>query len=215
MLPVLYSLQHCPYAMRARLGLLMAQQQVILRAIKLNNKPEEMIKISQKGTVPVLSLPDSTVIDESLDIMIWALQENDPEDLLHKNEPENLTKMINLIHHNDKVFKPQLELYKKAKRFHLDTVLEERKKCEIFIADLEQRLLSGCFIGQKISLVEYALLPFVRQFSRVNRSWFNQAPYPKLRAWLDIHQQSKVYAKSMIKYPLWLEEHTECILGEH
>ena len=88
-LPILYSLQHCPYAMRARMGLLMARQQVMLRAITMKNKPKEMLKISPKGTVPVLLLPDKTVIDESLDIMVWALQQNDPEDLLHKDNPED------------------------------------------------------------------------------------------------------------------------------
>ena len=226
--PILYSLQHCPYAMRARLGLIMAQQQVMLRAITMKNKPEEMLAVSPKGTVPVLVLPDASVIDESLDIMVWALQQNDPEDLLHKDKPENLAAMIELIRRNDKEFKPQLEIYKKAKRFHLGTELEERQKCEIFIAELELRLTGkrlleepllkdgrhiGAFIGHAPGLIDYALLPFVRQFSRANRSWFIQAPYPNLRAWLDRHLQSRVYSKAMGKYPLWLDEQRECLFG--
>ncbi|PVZ69543.1 glutathione S-transferase [Pelagibaculum spongiae] len=233
MLPILYSLQHCPYAMRARLGLLMAQQQVMLRAITMKNKPKEMLAISPKGTVPVLVFADalhkfsinSKVIDESLDIMLWALQQNDPDDLLHKDSPNDLVAMLNLIKRNDKQFKPQLEIYKKAKRFHLENELDERKKCENFIAELEQRLSktssnsngeisSGYFVGNKPGFIDYALLPFVRQFSKVNRAWFVQAPYPNLRAWLEGHLQSRLYSKAMAKYPLWLDEQKECFLGE-
>ena len=112
MLPVLYSLQHCPYAMRARFGIVMAQQQVMLRAVTTKNKPEEMLAASPKGTIPVLILPDSRVIDESLDIMVWALQQNDPKDLLHKDSTNDLPAMIDLIMRNDQEFKPQLEIYK-------------------------------------------------------------------------------------------------------
>jgi glutathione S-transferase len=214
-LSILYSLQHCPYAMRARLGLLMAQQQVMLRAITMKNKPEEMLAKSPKGTVPVLILPDDTVIDESLDIMIWALRQNDPDDLLHKDHPEDLRAALELIHFNDKQFKPQLEIYKKAKRFRLENVIEERQKCEVFIADLEQKLTTnGFFIGQKPGLIDYALLPFVRQFSRVNRAWFIQAPYPKLREWLEQHMQSRLYGQAMAKFPFWLDAHEDCIFGD-
>ena len=220
MRPILYSLQHCPYAMRARLGLLMAQQHVMLRAVVTTNKPEEMLVASPKGTIPVLILPSKEpnqkpiIIDESLDIMLWALRQNDPEDLLHKDSHNDLAAALNLITRNDKEFKPQLEQYKKAKRFRLETVIEERQKCEIFINELEQRLVTdGYFIGQKPGLVDYALLPFVRQFSRVNRPWFVQAPYPNLRAWLERHMQSRLYSKAMAKYPLWLDEHKDCLLG--
>lgn len=227
MLPILYSLQHCPYAMRARLGLLMAQQQVLLRAITMKNKPEDMLALSPKGTVPVLVLnhpslnsthvasnDEPIIIDESLDIMIWALQQNDPQDLLHKDNPSDFIDTIDLIRRNDKEFKPQLEIYKKAKRFRLNNVLEERKKCELFIAELEQKLATNKYlIGQKPGLIDYALLPFVRQFSRVHRSWFVQAPYPNLRIWLETHMQSLLYSKAMAKYPLWLDEHEECLFG--
>ena len=204
------------------MGLLMARQQVILRAITMKNKPEEMLKISPKGTVPVLLLPDKTVIDESWDIMVWALQQNDPEDLLHKDNPEDLAEMLELVRRNDKEFKPQLEIYKKSKRFRTGTETEEREKCEVFIAELEQRLSSsgaytqgnGNFIGDKPGLIDYALIPFVRQFSRVNKAWFKQAPYPLLRSWIEQHMQTRLYAKAMEKYPLWLDEYKECIFGE-
>lgn len=200
--------------MRARLGLLMAEQQVFLRAIVMKNKPKEMLAASPKGTVPVLILPDKRVIDESLDIMMWALQQNDPHDLLHAKHPSHLQMTLELIKYNDTEFKPQLEIYKKAKRFHLDNVIEERQRCEIFIADLEHRLATtGHLIGAKEGLIDYALLPFIRQFSRVNRPWFIQAPYPHLRSWLEKHMQSRLYAKAMTKFPLWLDEHKECVLS--
>lgn len=234
-LPILYSLQHCPYAMRARMGLLMAQQQVLLRAITMKNKPQEMLKVSPKGTVPVLVFADldsqystqSPVIDESLDIMLWALQQNDPEDLLHKDNPNDLAEMLKLVKLNDKEFKPQLEIYKKSKRFRTGTEVEERQKCEVFIAELERRLASskgvggsvvdanfvGCFVGKKPGLIDYALIPFVRQFSRVNKAWFKQAPYPLLRNWIEHQMQSRLYAKAMQKTPLWLDEYEKCVFG--
>jgi glutathione S-transferase len=212
--------------MRARMGLLMAKQQVKLRAITMKNKPEEMLQVSPKGTVPVLVFPDlhneysttSKVIDESLDIMVWALQQNDPEDLLHKDNPENLIEMLELIRRNDKEFKPQLEIYKKSKRFRTGTEVEERQKCEVFIAELEVRLTTenlsgGYFVGEKPGLIDYALIPFVRQFSRVNKAWFKQAPYPLLRSWIEQQMQTRLYAKAMEKYPLWLDEYEECVFG--
>lgn len=208
------------------MGLLMAQQPVMLRAITMKNKPEEMLSVSPKGTVPVLVFPDthsqystqSKVIDESLDIMVWALRQNDPEDLLHKDNPEDLLEMLQLINRNDKEFKPQLEIYKKSKRFRTGKEIEERQKCEIFIAELEARLASGCnaggsFIGQKPGLIDYALIPFVRQFSRVNKAWFKQAPYPLLREWIQQQMQTRLYAKAMEKYPLWLDAYEECFFG--
>ncbi len=222
--PILYSLQHCPYAMRARMGLLMAKQQVMLRAITMKNKPEEMLKVSPKGTVPVLvltdeTLPNTVIIDESLDIMVWALQQNDPEDLLHKDNPEDLLEMLELVKRNDKVFKPQLEIYKKSKRFRTGTEVDERQKCEIFIAELEQKLSrrnleEKCFVGNKPGLIDYALIPFIRQFSRVNKAWFKQAPYPLLREWIQQQMQTRLYAKAMEKYPLWLDEYEECLFGD-
>lgn len=221
-LPALYSLQHCPYAMRARMGLLMARQRVMLRAITMKNKPEEMLQVSPKGTVPVLVFPDadgqystgSKVIDESLDIMLWALQQNDPEDLLHKDCPNDLEEMLELVRRNDKEFKPQLEIYKKSKRFRTGSEIAERQKCELFIAELEQRLAKGNFVGTKPGLIDFALIPFVRQFSRVNKAWFKQAPYPLLRCWIEQQMQTRLYAKAMYKYPLWLDTHAAMVFGQ-
>jgi len=218
--PILYSLQHCPYAMRARMGILMAKQAVLLRAVVTKNKPAEMLAISPKGTVPVLFIEPlgseglGQVIDESLDIMLWALGENDPQDLLYCNFPNGLAAMLQLVKENDDVFKPTLEKYKRARRFSEVAEKFYRRECEVFIKSLEQRLTGqGYLLGDRASLADYALLPFVRQFSRVDKKWFIQAAYPLLQKWLAGFLQSPFFTRVMAKYPLWLDNHEECLFG--
>ncbi|WP_394388207.1 glutathione S-transferase [Shewanella woodyi] len=217
-LPILYSLQHCPYAMRARMGLLLANQTVLLRAIVMKNKPQAMLEISPKGTVPVLIVEDSNtieVIDESLDIMLWSLNQDDPHNLLHSQTPEALPQMLELIEYNDKVFKPLLEQYKSAKRYHKDSELYDRSQCEVFIKQLELKLNQHQFImGDTLSLADYALLPFVRQFARADRHKYLAAPYPKLQHWLKAHLDSPLFSKAMAKYSLWLDSDEEHLFGE-
>ena len=220
--PILYSLQNCPYAMRARLAILLAQQTVMLRAIVMQDKPPEMLVLSPKGTVPVLVLDSmnkaankQTIIDESLDIMLWALKLNDPENLLYSHDADALAEMLQIIKNNDEDFKPKLEKYKRAKRFHGDDEEQCRLQCEPFIQSLEHRLAQDEFLmGATPSLLDYALLPFIRQFSRVNRQLYLQGPYTYLQHWLNHHLQSRLFSKAMIKYPLWLENHEECKFGE-
>ncbi len=225
-LPILYSLQNCPYAMRARLAILLAQQAVMLRAIVMQNKPPEMLALSPKGTVPVLVLESmnkamnktmntKTVIDESLDIMLWALKLNDPENLLYSQNADAIVEMLQIINNSDENFKPKLEKYKRAKRFHGDDEEECRLQCEPFIQKLEHRLTQHEFLmGSTPSLLDYALLPFIRQFSKVNRQLYLQGPYTHLQRWLNHHLQSRLFTKAMTKYPLWLDNHEECIFGE-
>ncbi|MBL7002474.1 MAG: glutathione S-transferase [Gammaproteobacteria bacterium] len=216
--PILYSLQNCPYAMRARLAILLSQQSVLIRAIEMKNKPAEMLALSPKGTVPVLVLgseDNNQVIDESLDIMLWALKLNDPENLLYAEDTEALPKMLAIIDENDQQFKPDLERYKRAKRFHGEDEAACRLKCELFIQKLEQRLSQNSFLmGDKPSLLDFALLPFIRQFSRVNKKHFNSGSYRHLQNWLKYHLQSQLFSKAMLKYPLWLESHKAYILGK-
>jgi len=216
-LPTLYSLQHCPYAMRARLGILLSRQPVMLRAMVMQDKPAEMLAASPKGTVPVLVLGadhQNQVIDESLDIMLWALGRNDPDNLLYAKTPKALNEMLSIIHENDAVFKPQLEKYKRAKRFHGDDEEACRLLCEPFVQMLELRLTQHkFFMGETPSLLDFALLPFVRQFSKVNRQLYLNGPYTHLQHWLNHHLQSRLYAKMMFKYPLWLEGSEEFLFG--
>lgn len=235
-LPTLYSLQHCPYAMRARLGLLLAKQKVMLKAVVTKNKSEEMLALSPKGTVPVLVLEDHgegeeesrgaseievevelkaesadksrppKIIDESVDIMLWALNINDPDDLLLSQTPAALAVMLELISYNDKVFKPLLEQYKDAKRYHKDTEVDLRTQCESFIQALELRLSQHQYLmGDSLSLLDFALLPFVRQFARVDRHWYLQSPYPLLRQWLKDHLNRPLFSRMMKKFPLYSE----------
>jgi len=206
--------------MRARLAILLAEQAVRLRAITMTNKPDHMLSMSLKGTVPVLILDNSNeggkqVIDESLDIMLWALNRNDPENLLYSQSPEYLKEMLLIIEENDKQFKPTLEQYKRARRYHKDDEEHYRQLCEPFIQQLEARLKQHEFLmGSTPSLLDYALLPFIRQFSRVNRQVYLQGSYTHLQKWLNHHFQSRLFAKAMFKYPLWLDSHQEFILAD-
>lgn len=212
--PVLYSLRLCPYAMRARLGLLLAKQAVLLRDVVLSNKPSEMLAASSKGTVPLLVFEHGQVIDESLDIMLWALQQNDPGQLLHPDNPQALGLMLELIKRNDHEFIDKLKKYKAAARYKDSNQSHYRRQCEGFIGQLEQRLTAhGFFFGQTASLADYALLPFIRQFARVDRQWYLQAPYPNLRRWLNIHLQSPIYTKALAKYPRWLDSREDIVFA--
>lgn len=213
-LPILYSLQNCPYAMRARLGLLLAQQGVMLRAVVMKNKPAAMLAVSPKATVPVLVFDDGTVIDESLDIMIWALHQSDPLDLLHRHEPEAYPAMLALIDIHDTVFTSVLSKYKYAVRYHTDDEVELRTQCAVYATMLESHLSQHTYlIGEQVSLADYAILPLIRQFARIDRQWYLQAPFPHLRNWLNKHLQDQRFAKAMAKYPQWLETDEEFLFG--
>ena len=213
-LPILYSLQNCPYAMRARLGLLLAQQPVMLRAVVMKNKPTEMLDVSPKATVPILVLDDGSVIDESLDIMIWALHQSDPLNLLHSEAPEAYPAMLALINIHDTVFTSALSKYKYAVRYHEDNEAELRDQCADYVTMLELRLSQHAYLmGEQVSLADYAILPLIRQFARVDRQWYLQAPLPHLRNWLNQHLQDQRFAKAMAKYPQWLENKEEFLFG--
>jgi glutathione S-transferase len=212
--PVLYSLRNCPYAMRARIAIYRAKQTVLLRDIVLSNKPEEMIQASPKGTVPVLVLGDGSVIEESLEIMLYILKQSDPSNLLHNDIASALPEMLALIDRFDLEFKGCLEAYKCAKRYREDNIIECRKACQYFIDDLEQRLALHDFImSDSESLVDIALIPFIRQFARVERQWYLQSPYPKVRQWLNNYLQSLMFSKVMAKYPLWMDNHQTVLFG--
>jgi glutathione S-transferase len=224
-LPILYSLRNCPYAMRARIAIFKSQQPVALRDVVLSNKPAEMILASPKATVPILVVDKATgsnsedatgkankVIDESFDIMLWALSQSDPDDLLHKNMSGLLNEMLVLITDFDIEFKVHLEAYKCAKRYHETTLVDCRVACEEYIQRLENRLTQHDFLfSTKESLADIALLPFIRQFARIERQWYLQSPYPRLQKWLNCYLQSPMFTKVMAKYPLWLESREEVV----
>ncbi|MBA6416419.1 glutathione S-transferase [Colwellia sp. 6M3] len=216
-LPILYSLRNCPYAMRARIAIFKSHQPVALRDVVLSDKPPEMILASAKATVPILVISQTDnsiskenakcqVIDESLDVMLWALNSADPNDLLHRDSPEVLTQMLAFITEFDVEFKRCLEAYKCAKRYHETNIDECRAACEHYIQMLELRLTAHKFLSsERESLLDIALLPFIRQFARIERQWYLQSPYPNLKAWLNNYLQSPMFTKVMAKYPLWLD----------
>ncbi|GAF52365.1 glutathione S-transferase [Psychrobacter sp. JCM 18900] len=178
-LPRLYSFRRCPYAMRARLGLIFAELPVELREITLKNKPDQMLAISPKGTVPVLQLSDGSVIEESAEIMMWALEKNDPQGLLN----EKISSEANaLIAQNDNEFKQWLDRYKYADRHPEMTQTEYRQKGEVFLQDLEALLTKNTYLlGNNVTVADIGIMPFVRQFAHVDRNVFYKLPYPKLQ----------------------------------
>ncbi len=211
-LPILYSLRNCPYAMRARIAIFKSKQTILLRDLVLSNKPTEMIAASPKATVPVLVLTDGTVIDESLEVMLWALKETDPDDLLHNHITNTLPEMLQLINEFDHDFKSCLEQYKCAKRYRENDLLEHRENCEVYIKKLEQRLTRHLFLmSDKESLADIALLPFIRQFARIERQWYLQSPYPNVRQWLNNYLQSSMFTKVMAKQSLWLDSREDVL----
>ena len=202
--PTLYSLQNCPYAMRARMAVLLSEIPVNLRAIVLKDKPEEMVSASPKAEVPVLILSNGQVIDQSLDIMLWVLGENDPHNVLYSQEPPALAQMLCLIERNDTEYRDVLLKYKCAKRYHEDTEDSYRQECEAFLLFLEQHLSEHKYLqGETLSLADFAVLPLIRQFAKTDRRRFLQGPYPLLRQWLKNHLESALFSKAMIKTPLW------------
>jgi len=194
--------------MRARMAIRYSNIQVELREVALKNKPPALLQVSAKATVPVLVCQDGTVLDESLDIMHWALMQNDPQNWLQIDHTSDIT---SLIRDNDQHFKTHLDHYKYADRYPEHSPLYYRQQAEPFMTALEQRLCNQPFlISESASLADIALLPFVRQFAHVDLNWFESAPYPKLRSWLNDWLSSDLFLSIMHKYPCW-EEHQPAI----
>jgi glutathione S-transferase len=182
--------------------------QVELREVVLKNKPSAMLKVSSKGTVPVLVLPNGKVIDESIDVMSWALAHADPEQWLpldsHGAIPHDATELIT---ENDGAFKTLLDRYKYADRHPEHPAEWYRDQASVFLHDLETRLKHTEWLhGPRLSLSDVAIFPFIRQFVMVDRHWFDQAPYPQLRRWLDTLLESTLFTSVMSKYPKWVPE---------
>ena len=185
--------------MRARMALAAAGAEVMLREVMLRDKPAELLAASPKATVPVLVLSDGRVIEESLDVMQWALEHNDPLNWL---EGEALDS--EWISACDGDFKRWLDRYKYAERYPEHTAEDYRQNAEAFIQRLEDRLSVSDWVGgETANAVDVALFPFVRQFAGVNPSWWQQAPYPKVRLWLENWLNSALFSAIMAKYPRW------------
>ena len=201
--PILYSFRRCPYAMRARLAICYAEQKVELREIVLRSKPTEMLAISPKATVPVLQLPDGQVIEQSFEVMQWALTQHDPAQWW----PADLTQqqqIMQLITQNDSTFKAALDRYKYPNRYPEQNPIFYRNQGEQFLCQLDSLLQQQRYlVSDQISVADVAIFPFVRQFAQVDRVWFDQADYPYLHAWLTEWLDSRLFVQVMQKFPVW------------
>lgn len=202
-LPVLYSFRRCPYAMRARLALAVSEQVCELREVVLKAKPAELLQASAKGTVPVLVLPDGKVLDQSLDIMHWALSRNDPGQWLTANTGQPDSARL-LIDDCDRSFKPHLDRYKYPGRYAGSDALVHRSAGAHWLADLNLQLAPSAWLyGAKATLADMAIGPFVRQFAQTDRAWFDAQDWPQLRQWLARLVSSDLFELAMHKYPAW------------
>jgi len=201
--PVLYSFRRCPYAMRARLAIAAAGQTCALREVVLRNKPPEMIAVSPKGTVPVVVLPDTEVIEESLEIMRWALGRHDPEGWLVPWDHDR-DDIDALITENDGPFKDALDRYKYPTRYENTDPLHHRSQGEAFLNKLNARLLNTTYLcGNDFTFADAAITPFIRQFANTDREWFNALDLSGVQRWLQNSLQSDRFLRVMEKYPAW------------
>ncbi|MFT5221632.1 MAG: glutathione S-transferase [Gammaproteobacteria bacterium] len=197
--PLLYSFRRCPFAIRARLALASSGIQVELREVKLSAMPDDLLLISAKATVPVLQLAGGDVIDESLDVMLWALRQSDPNGWLAGSD-ESLA----LVEHFDQAFKPLLDCYKYADRHPHKTQQQHREAAEPYLQELEALLQRQSYLGgEQFRLADGAIVPFIRQFAGVEPDWFAGCPYPVLRNWLNRCLESEDFKRVMHKYKLW------------
>jgi glutathione S-transferase len=201
MTAVLYSYRRCPYAMRARMALAYAGIAVEIREISLREKPASMLAISPKGTVPVLQ-SDGLVIEQSYDIMKWALRQSDPDQWLSKDTESLIDEWVTK---NDGPFKKLLDQYKYPDRYP-DVQLEETlsQAVALFLGPINEQLKTNRYLlGPKISLADIALFPFVRQFAMVDPDWIDQSGLNFLKQWLNEHIESPLFLSVMQKYPTW------------
>jgi glutathione S-transferase len=191
--------------MRARLAIAASGLECELREVVLRDKPPELVTASAKATVPVLITTEGRVIDESLDIMRWALAQHDPHRWL---APANgtLDDTLQLIARNDGDFKRHLDRYKYPQRHALDNAAGEdhRAACAQFIEALEMRLSRQAFLfGAHASLADAAIAPFVRQFAHTDKAWFDAQTWPRTIAWLVAFEASAGFSRAMSKYARW------------
>jgi glutathione S-transferase len=200
--PVLYSFRRCPYAMRARLALNKANIKCELREVVLKDKPKEMLALSSKGTVPVLLTPNEKVIDQSCEVMHWALKQNDPDNWLDEDTAQSQY----LIDYNDNEFKHFLDRYKYHVGYPEHSQEYYRDNAESFLKILEAHLKDNqgiALLGNRYTFADMAIFPFIRQFAMVDLDWFQASPYKSLKKWFSTIEQSDLFQSCMKKYDQW------------
>lgn len=191
-LPILYSFRRCPYAMRARWALYVEKMSHVHREVDLKNKPPELLTLSPKGTVPVLQCEDGRVIEQSVEIMSFAMKQS-----FVSSEDKDL------ITENDTTFKKALDRYKYPGRYPEKTDADDRAQCAFFLKKLEQRL-HPFLNGKDMTFVDIAIFPFIRQCVGVDPTWFETQPYPRLKEWLDCFIKSTLFNDVMASYSPWI-----------
>lgn len=203
--PILYSFRRCPYAMRARMAIAASGVECRFREVVLRDKPTEMLDASPKGTVPVIVQDDGAVLEESLDVMAWALDKNDAENWL---SPETGTRadMDALVAESDGPFKSALDRYKYPNRYESEGIVREEQR-EIglqFLSKLNARLDGQSqLFGNRVAYADIAIFPFIRQFANTDRVWFDALNLPHLQTWLAHHLDSDRFKQIMPKYAQW------------
>ncbi|MEM9842272.1 MAG: glutathione S-transferase, partial [Pseudomonadota bacterium] len=203
--PILYSFRRCPYAMRARMAIAAAGLECRLREVVLRDKPAEMLEASPKGTVPVIVESDSTVIEESLDVMAWALARNDAEGWLTPDRG-SFEEMADLIAECDGPFKRALDRYKYPNRYDDEGVVrEDQRSIGLHFLETLNARLDGQkqLFGDRVSYADIAIFPFIRQFANTDRAWFDGLDLPHLQTWLEAHLDSPRFKKIMPKFAQW------------
>ena len=200
--PILYSFKRCPYAMRARMAIQLAGIKCEIREVRLNNKPDHMLEVSPKGTVPVLVLEDK-VIDESNDIINWVLNDHKIFEVNLNHEQSNLTK--DLIKLFDEKFKFHLDRYKYATRYENSDKEHHRSKCLEMLVSLEKIVHDSNWIfGDDISKLDISIFPFIRQFRIANPEWFDsQEDINKIKKILMSFLESELFRDIMHVYDVW------------
>lgn len=187
------------------MALAYAEINVEIREVMLRDKPASMLAISPKGTVPVLVLSDGAVVDESLDIMLWSLNQSDQDGWLDPDGSERSETQA-LIDTNDGEFKNALDRYKYSTRFPQCPPEHYRTQAATFLRNLDLRLGDSRYLlGNRISLADIAVFPFIRQFSKIDLSWFQSTPYDALKTWLCEFEESQLFLDVMKKYQPWVE----------
>ena len=211
--PILFSFRRCPYAMRARIAIKLCKQTCEIREISLRSKSEEFLNLSQKGTVPVLLFPNGQIIDESLDIIKWAMSRNDPFKL--KSDDDNIYKQdLKLINVFDNDFKYHLDRYKYSSHYEDANREKHRNKAQAILAEINTLLIENNWIrGDHPTLPDISILPFVRQYRIADTEWFDRhLKLPRVKNWLNDFITSTLLSQVMLKYKIWEKGDPEIIL---
>lgn len=194
-LPILYSFRRCPYAMRARIAMILNDKSCYLREVDLKEKPQHMCDISPKATVPVLCLTDGKVIEESLDIIYWAFG---------TTTNQQSATIQKLITECDQTFKYHLDRYKYPNRYPGVDPGYHQYQGELFLASLEAHLSNAPYLcGDQRSIADIAIFPFVRQFANTDIDWFEDLAFGRLQEWLERHLQWDIFQQAMVKLTPW------------